>query len=69
MNGTLNRQRWAVDQRKQAQAAFAATVKPVEVEYTARIAELRALAHAMLSVPSMGEARMSVLAEIDRLSR
>lgn len=69
MTNTQNRQRWAIDQRKQAQAAFAATIEPVEVVYAARIAELRALAHVMLSVPSMGDARMSVLAEIDRLSR
>lgn len=67
MRDALNRQMWAIDQRKQARAAFAVTVKPVEIERAERLAGLRAMADMLSTMPTMGETLASVREQIRSL--
>jgi hypothetical protein len=67
MTNAQNRQRWAKDQKKQAQAAFAATVKPVDVERAERLVSLRSLADTLSMAPWAAETLDGVRAEIRRL--
>lgn len=67
MTNAQNRQRWTQEQKKQAQAAFAVTVKPVGVERAERLVSLRALADTLSTAPWASETLDAVRGEIKRL--
>lgn len=67
MTNAQNRQRWAKDQKKQAQVAFADTVKSVEVERAERLVSLRTLADTLSMAPWAAKTLDGVRAEIRRL--
>lgn len=65
MNRALNRQRWAIDQRRKARAAFAAAQEPADTGR--RLAELRQMAAMMATMPHMAKTLAKVQAEIAKL--
>lgn len=67
MTDAQNRQRWAVDQKKRAAVAFAATLAPVSKVRAWRLAELRQMAEMMEKMPQMALTLASVRAEIAKL--
>ena len=60
----LNRRRWAIDQKKRADAAFAATVKPVDQERAERLTGLRTMEALMVQLPHQPEVLERIRAEI-----
>jgi hypothetical protein len=67
MNAALNSQRWAVDQKKQARAAFAEILAPVSKVRAWRLAELRQMAEMMEALPHMADMLAGVRAAIAKL--
>lgn len=69
MKAALNSQRWAVDQRRKARAAFAAAQEPADVVRARRLAELRQMATMMETIPHMAKTLATVRAEIAKLEQ
>lgn len=67
MKAAQNSQRWAIDQRRKARAAFAAQQEPADVTRDRRLAELRQMAAMMETMPHMAESLAKVRAEIAKL--
>jgi hypothetical protein len=69
MTNAQNHQRWAKGQKAQAQALFAATIKPAETERAERLANLRTLANTLSMAPWAYKTLDDVLAEIKHLEK
>lgn len=67
MNAAQNSQRWAIDQRKKAAAAFAASVRRADEDRRDHITELQRLAGMMERLPAMAATRARVLEQIAAL--
>jgi hypothetical protein len=67
MTDAQNRQRWAVDQKRQARAKFAAELPPLSKVRAWRLAELRQMAEVMEAMPQMTGTLALVRAEIAKL--
>lgn len=68
MRDALNRQRWAVDQMRQARAAHTAEMKSIEAERAERLAGLRMAADGMKGLPNMADTLKAIQAQIAALS-
>jgi len=68
MNDRQNRQRWAIDQKKRASAAFAAQLPSVKRERAERLAALHSMLAMMATMPHMARQLERVREQIAALS-